>query len=90
MILYVRGDLFQSPAQVLVNTVNTVGVMGKGFSTNRMILPITQIKSWMIIHNIANDRCFLISTIIVIAKKTNARPIIQNIVLFSVPKILAT
>ena len=30
MILYVQGDLFQSPAQVLVNTVNTVGVMGKG------------------------------------------------------------
>ncbi|MFH1086302.1 MAG: macro domain-containing protein, partial [Chloroflexota bacterium] len=30
MILYVTGSLFQSPAQVLVNTVNTVGVMGKG------------------------------------------------------------
>ena len=30
MILYVKGDLFYSPAQVLVNTVNTVGVMGKG------------------------------------------------------------
>ena len=30
MILYVTGNLFQSPAQVLVNTVNTVGVMGKG------------------------------------------------------------
>lgn len=32
MILYVLGDLFQSPAQVLVNTVNTVGVMGKGIA----------------------------------------------------------
>lgn len=32
MILYVKGDLFQSPAQVLVNTVNTVGVMGKGIA----------------------------------------------------------
>ncbi len=30
MILYVKGNLFYSPAQVLVNTVNTVGVMGKG------------------------------------------------------------
>jgi O-acetyl-ADP-ribose deacetylase (regulator of RNase III) len=30
MILYVKGSLFHSPAQVLVNTVNTVGVMGKG------------------------------------------------------------
>jgi len=30
MITYVKGDLFASPARVLVNTVNTVGVMGKG------------------------------------------------------------
>ncbi|HED03844.1 MAG TPA: hypothetical protein ENI60_03645 [Candidatus Fraserbacteria bacterium] len=30
MILYVSGNIFQAPAQVLVNTVNTVGVMGKG------------------------------------------------------------
>lgn len=32
MITYVKGNLFQSPAQVLVNTVNTVGVMGKGIA----------------------------------------------------------
>lgn len=32
MILYVKGDIFLSPAQVLVNTVNTVGVMGKGIA----------------------------------------------------------
>lgn len=32
MILYVRGNLFDSPAQVLVNTVNTVGVMGRGIA----------------------------------------------------------
>jgi O-acetyl-ADP-ribose deacetylase (regulator of RNase III) len=30
MITYVTGDLFESPAQTLVNTVNTVGAMGKG------------------------------------------------------------
>jgi len=30
MITYVTGNLFHSPAQVLVNTVNIVGVMGKG------------------------------------------------------------
>lgn len=30
MIVYVKGDMFESPAQILVNTVNTVGVMGKG------------------------------------------------------------
>ena len=32
MLKYVRGDIFNSPAQVLVNTVNTVGVMGKGIA----------------------------------------------------------
>lgn len=32
MITYVKGNLFSSPAQVLVNTVNTVGVMGKGIA----------------------------------------------------------
>ncbi len=30
MVELVRGDIFQSRAQTLVNTVNTVGVMGKG------------------------------------------------------------
>ena len=32
MITYVIGDLFHSPAKVLVNTVNVVGVMGKGIA----------------------------------------------------------
>lgn len=32
LITYLKGDLFNSPAQVLVNTVNTVGVMGKGIA----------------------------------------------------------
>lgn len=32
MITYVSGNLFSSPAQVLVNAVNTVGVMGKGIA----------------------------------------------------------
>jgi len=30
MVKYVNGDLLSAPAQALVNTVNTVGVMGKG------------------------------------------------------------
>lgn len=30
MITYLKGDLFSSPAKILVNTVNVVGVMGKG------------------------------------------------------------
>lgn len=32
MLVYLRTDLFTSPAQTLVNTVNTVGVMGKGLA----------------------------------------------------------
>ena len=32
MIKYLEGDLFTSPAQTIVNTVNTVGVMGKGIA----------------------------------------------------------
>ena len=32
MITYIACDLFKSPARVLVNTVNTVGVMGKGIA----------------------------------------------------------
>lgn len=32
MLSYVKGNLFESPAHVLVNTVNTVGIMGKGIA----------------------------------------------------------
>jgi O-acetyl-ADP-ribose deacetylase (regulator of RNase III) len=40
MIHYVSGDLFSSSAQTLVNTVNTVGVMGKGIAlTFRKVFP---------------------------------------------------
>ena len=32
MVQYIVGDIFESPAQTIVNTVNTVGVMGKGLA----------------------------------------------------------
>ena len=32
MIHYVKGNIFDSPAQTIVNAVNTVGVMGKGLA----------------------------------------------------------
>lgn len=32
MVTYVNGNLFEAPARVLVNTVNTAGVMGKGIA----------------------------------------------------------
>ena len=31
-MLFVEGNIFDSPAQTLVNTVNTVGAMGKGLA----------------------------------------------------------
>lgn len=33
MIRFVKGNLLESSAQALVNTVNTVGVMGKGIAS---------------------------------------------------------
>jgi O-acetyl-ADP-ribose deacetylase (regulator of RNase III) len=32
MLLYVKSNIFDSPAQTIVNAVNTVGVMGKGIA----------------------------------------------------------
>lgn len=32
MIKYVKGNIFNSPSKIIVNTVNTVGVMGKGIA----------------------------------------------------------
>jgi O-acetyl-ADP-ribose deacetylase (regulator of RNase III) len=32
MIKYIEGDIFESKAEALINTVNTVGVMGKGIA----------------------------------------------------------
>ncbi len=32
MLYYLDGDIFESPAKVLVNAVNTVGIMGKGIA----------------------------------------------------------
>ena len=32
MITYTTGNLLEAPADALVNTVNTVGVMGKGIA----------------------------------------------------------
>ena len=32
MIRYMQGNLLEAPAEALVNTVNEVGVMGKGIA----------------------------------------------------------
>lgn len=40
MYCYVNGDIFESPAQTLVNTINTVGAMGKGIAGSfKKLLP---------------------------------------------------
>src|ERR1700687_857683 len=40
MMYYLEGNIFESPAKVLVNTVNTVGVIGKGIAkTFKQIYP---------------------------------------------------
>jgi O-acetyl-ADP-ribose deacetylase (regulator of RNase III) len=38
MLIYVTSNIFDSPAQVLVNPVNTVGVMGKGLAYDFKII----------------------------------------------------
>ena len=42
-----KGDLFQSGAQTLVNTVNTVGVMGKGIAL-AVILALGGFAFWFV------------------------------------------
>ena len=32
MVTFVKGNIFESPAQVITNPVNTVGVMSKGLA----------------------------------------------------------
>lgn len=48
MVTFVKGDIFKSPAQVLTNAVNCVGVMGKGVALefkNRYPLMFDDYKS---------------------------------------------
>ena len=40
MLAYLNTSIFDSPAQTIVNTVNTVGVMGKGIALSfKMLYP---------------------------------------------------
>jgi hypothetical protein len=40
VIAYLRGNLLEDEAQALVNTVNTVGVMGKGMCSLRIAFQV--------------------------------------------------
>ena len=68
MITYIEGDLFSSPAKVLVNTVNTKGVMGKGIALRfKKFTP----KCLHNIGNIAKQEKLILETSIFIEPKTN-------------------
>jgi len=72
MIEYLEGDIFQSPAQVIVNTVNTIGVMGKGlalefknlypemFSAYRTACEKKQLKTGKLMLYYASDHWILL------------------------------
>lgn len=64
MIEYVEGNIFDSPAQVIVNTVNTVGVMGKGLALefkNRYPQMFEKYKAACEKHTFAIGKLMLIS-----------------------------
>tara|TARA_R110000850_G_C9994993_1_gene467540 strand:+ start:13371 stop:13823 length:453 start_codon:yes stop_codon:yes gene_type:complete len=48
MINYVTGDIFDSDAEAIVNTVNTVGVMGKGIALQFKKAYPSNYKSYMV------------------------------------------
>ena len=61
MIQYIEGDIFSSPAQVIVNTVNTVGVMGKGvaLSFKKRSIEIALLLSYTDLEGQNGKNCFL-------------------------------
>lgn len=49
MIRFMHGNLFESEAQALVNTVNCVGVMGKGIAYQfRRAFPASCARPWRV------------------------------------------
>lgn len=64
MIEYVEGNIFNSPAQVIVNPVNTVGVMGKGIALefkNRYPIMFEKYKTACEKHMLTIGRLMLVS-----------------------------
>ena len=63
MIRYVKGNLFESNAEALVNTVNTVGVMGKGIALQfREAFP----ENYRIYRNICRKKELHIGEVLVV------------------------
>ena len=62
MIKYLTGNLFDSKADALVNTVNTVGVMGKGIALQfKKLFP----NNYKIYKDLCDNRAFKIGKLIV-------------------------
>ena len=63
MIHYVKGNLLESNAEALVNTVNTVGVMGKGIALQfKESFP----KNYRIYRNACQKKEFHIGDILIV------------------------
>lgn len=64
MIHYVKGNLFDSDAEALVNTVNTVGVMGKGIALQfKEAFP----ENFRVYHNACRNKELHIGDLLVVA-----------------------
>ncbi len=63
MINYITGNLFDSKAEALVNTVNTVGVMGKGIALQFKKLFPTNYK---IYKELCDNKAFEIGNVLVV------------------------
>jgi len=62
MIKYIEGNILESNADALVNTVNTVGVMGKGLALQfKKEFP----QNYKIYHQACKDKSFTIGNLIV-------------------------
>ncbi len=62
MITYIKGNLLESDAQALVNTVNTVGIMGKGIALQfKEKFP----ENFRIYKKVCDDKSFSIGMVLV-------------------------
>lgn len=77
MIRYVKGNLLESTAEALVNTVNTVGVMGKGIALQfKESFP----ENYRVYRNACQDKKFHIGDMLVVEDSNleTGRKIIVN------------
>ena len=77
MIQYVKGNLLESDAQALVNTVNTVGVMGKGIALQfREAFP----ENYRVYKNACRNKELHIGEVLIVedSNLTSGRKLIVN------------